>query len=99
MVIEWSVFALADRDAIFDYIESDSPRSAISVDDRIKERVENLAQFPEMGRHGRLEETRELVIPPTPYIVVYRITGDTVRVLRVLHGAQRWPYKMPGNPK
>jgi toxin ParE1/3/4 len=34
------------------------------------------------------------VISRTPYIVAYRITGDTVRILRVLHGARRWPEDM-----
>jgi toxin ParE1/3/4 len=51
-------------------------------------------QFPESGRPGRIEETRELVILRTPYIAAYRITGDTVRILRVLHGAQQWPEDM-----
>ena len=27
MHLEWSVFALADREAIFDYIEADNPAS------------------------------------------------------------------------
>jgi toxin ParE1/3/4 len=36
MVLEWSVFALADRNAIFDYIEAESPRAAVSVDARIQ---------------------------------------------------------------
>ncbi|MGD0521015.1 MAG: type II toxin-antitoxin system RelE/ParE family toxin [Terracidiphilus sp.] len=91
MVLEWSVFAIADRDAIFDYIEADSPRAAISVDDHIQACVENLKQFPEMGRPGRIEGTRELVISNTPYIAAYRIAGHTVRILRLLHGAQQWP--------
>ncbi|WP_341866191.1 hypothetical protein [Paraburkholderia hospita] len=30
----------------------------------------------------------------TPYIAAYRITGDTLRILRVLHGAQQWPDEM-----
>jgi addiction module RelE/StbE family toxin len=95
MHLEWSVFALADREAIFDYIEADSPRAAVSVDDRIEACVENLVQFPEIGRVGRIEGTREFVISGTPYIAAYRIVGDTVRVLRVLHGAQKWPDEMP----
>jgi addiction module RelE/StbE family toxin len=98
MILEWSVFALADREAIFDYIEADSPRAAVAVDDRIETHVEGLARFPEMGRRGRVEGTRELVISRTPYIAAYRIAGDTVRVLRVLHGAQQWPEKMPEEP-
>src|ERR1039457_3512699 len=99
MHLEWSVFALADREAIFDYIEADSPRAAVSVDDRIEARAEGLVQFPEMGRAGRIEGTRELVISQTPYIAAYRIIGDTVRILRVLHGAQKWPDEMPEEPK
>lgn len=98
MVLEWSAFAFTDREAIFDYIEADSPRAAISTDDRIKECVENLARFPEMGRPGRVEETRELAISGTPYIAAYRVAGNTVRILRLLHGAQQWPDDMPGYP-
>ena len=95
MRLEWSIFAQADRDAIFDYIEADSPQAAIIVDDRIRVQVEGLVQFPESGRLGRAEGTRELVIQRTPYIAAYRIAGNTVRILRVLHGAQHWPEEMP----
>jgi len=89
--VEWSVLALADRDAIFDYIEAQNPRAAARIDTRISNAVDLLARFPEMGRIGRVEGTRELVISRTPYIAAYQITGDTVRILRVLHGAQLWP--------
>ncbi|MBK5125887.1 type II toxin-antitoxin system RelE/ParE family toxin [Burkholderia sp. R-69980] len=94
MRLEWSAFAIEDRDAIFDYIEEDSPYVAVVVDDRIRVQVRQLLQFPETGRPGRIEGTRELVISRTPYIAAYRITGETVRILRVLHGAQLWPDEM-----
>jgi toxin ParE1/3/4 len=96
MQVEWSIFAQADRDAIFDYIEADSPQAAITVDDRTRTQVEALAQFPQSGR---IKETRELVIHRTPYIVAYRIAGDTVRILRVLHGARRWPEDISEKPQ
>lgn len=99
MRLEWSVFAQADREAIFDHIEADSPQAAVTVDDRIREQVEVLMQFPEIGRPGRIEGTRELVIHRTPYIAACRIAGDTVRILRVLHGAQLWPEEMPTEPQ
>jgi len=89
--LEWSAFAIEDRDGIFDYIEEDSPHAAVVVDDRIRMQVKQLLQFPETGRPGRIEGTRELVIGQTSYIAAYRVTGDTVRILRVLHGAQLWP--------
>jgi len=78
------------------HIEAESPRAAVSVDARIQACVENLKQFPEMGRPGRIEGTRELVISRTPYIAAYRIAGDRVRILRLLHGAQQWPDEMAG---
>jgi addiction module RelE/StbE family toxin len=94
--LEWSQFALADRETIFDYIEADSPRAAVVVDDRIREHVERLRQFPEAGRPGRIEGTRELVIDRTPYIAAYQIVGKSVRILRVLHGARLWPDELTG---
>ena len=38
MRIELTLFAMNDREAIFDYIEDDSPRAAIMIDDRIEAR-------------------------------------------------------------
>ena len=94
MRIVWSLFAVGDREAIFTYIESDSPRTAARIDDLIESQVELLATTPEIGRPGRVSGTRELVIQRTPYIVAYQIEGKVVRVLRVLHGAQLWPGEM-----
>jgi len=99
MRLEWSRLAQADRGAIFDYIEADSPQAAITVDDRIRVQVEGLVRFPESGRPGRVEGTRELVIDRTPYIVAYRVASDTVRILRVLHGAQQWPEDISEEPQ
>jgi toxin ParE1/3/4 len=93
--LEWSVIALADRVAIFDYIEADSPSAAILIDDRIEDAVETLVKLPGMGRPGRIEGTRELVIDRTPYIAAYRISGTAIRILRVLHGARQWPEELP----
>ena len=91
MKVVWSVFALSDRERIFSYIEADNPIAAIAVDERIATVARGLRDFPERGRPGRVAGTRELVISGTPYIAAYLIVGGTVRILRVLHGAQQWP--------
>lgn len=96
MKIEWSRFALADRDQIFDYIEVDSPKAAVRIDACFVEQVKSLITFPNQGRQGRIAGTRELVITTTPYIVTYRVGNDAIRILRVLHGAQSWPDDMQG---
>jgi toxin ParE1/3/4 len=53
-----------------------------------------LAIHPEIGRPGRIRGTRELVATGTPYIVAYRFVADRLTVLRLLHGARRWPRKL-----
>jgi toxin ParE1/3/4 len=87
----WSAFALSDRDEIYDYIESESPRSAAMMDSRIAESVEFLLDFPESGRVGRVKGTRECVVPRSPFIAAYNVEGEVIRILRILHGAQLWP--------
>jgi toxin ParE1/3/4 len=39
-------------------------------------------------------DTRELVIARTPFVVAYRLRNETIEILRVLHGAQRWPDRL-----
>ena len=95
MKLTWSTFALSDRDAIFTYIEADNPAAAILIDERIVAAARRLLDFPASGRLGRIAGTRELIINGTPYVAAYSITETTVRILRVLHGAQEWPEHLP----
>jgi toxin ParE1/3/4 len=43
-----------------------------------------------MGRVGRIAGARELIIAGTPYIVPYRLRGDEIEILRVIHNARKW---------
>jgi ParE toxin of type II toxin-antitoxin system, parDE len=45
-----------------------------------------LLMFPNRGRLGKKEGTRELVMSPLPYIVVYTVRGDAIYIVRILHG-------------
>jgi len=76
-------------------IAEDNPEAAMRVVLRIRAVVQRLATTPALGRPGRVAGTRELVVPGTPYIVPYRITGDIVQIITVLHSAQRWPDQLP----
>lgn len=91
MRLAWSRAARADLLAIADYIELDNPPAARAVLERIDRQVARLVDHPELGRRGRVAGTRELVIVPYPYIVVYRLAGEAVQVLRVLHQRRQWP--------
>lgn len=90
----WSPEAIADLIALRTYIEEYNPAAAQRVALHIIHNVETLLpSHPEMGRPGRVPGTRELVVPRTPYVVPYRLVGNTIQVLRVFHGARRWPDK------
>jgi len=95
--LEWSSLAIADREQIFEYIETDNPIAAIEIDARIEQQAERLLDFPRSGRVGRVKGTREFVVVGTAFVAAYRISGDTIRILRVLHGAQPWPKQLPGD--
>ena len=88
----WSPEAIADLAALRAYIEQDDPTAAQRVALHIIRNVETLLpNSPGIGRPRRVPGTRELVIPRTPYIVPYRLVGNRIQVLRVFHGARRWP--------
>jgi toxin ParE1/3/4 len=69
----------------------DRPAAAERQVERILAAAARLAQLPESGRPGRRAGTRELIVARTPYLLPYRIRGELIEVLRVLHGRQRWP--------
>ena len=86
----WTPEATQDRDEIYDYIEADNPAAALALDELFAEKAGRLLDHPGLGRPGRIIGTRELVAHRN-YILVYDVTADTVRVLRVLHAARQWP--------
>lgn len=91
MKLSWLPKAIANRDAQIVYIAKDNPLAAITQGDRIAEQIEVLLQHPEMGRPGRKKGTRELVISRTPFVVVYRVKGMLIEVIRLLHSSQQYP--------
>jgi len=91
MRLEWLPLALADFEKIIDFIAQDDPWAAIAQGDEIESQVTLLQDNHLMGRPGRVRGTRELVVVRTAYIVAYRIKGNHIQILRVLHGSQSWP--------
>lgn len=93
MRLVWLPRARTARTDAIAHIAKDSPRAALGQLDEIEKQTDMLIDQPEMGRPGRVKETRELVIGRTPFIVVYRIrlAAERSEVLYFLHGAQQWP--------
>lgn len=91
MRIEWLPEADRNRESQLAYIAERNPWAAIAMGDAIEAAVARLAHYPQSAPRGRVLGTRELVVTGTPYVVVYRIESSAVVILRLLHGAQRWP--------
>ena len=93
MRIQWSARALDDLEDIRSYIEVDDLPAARRVVLGLLKAIEALESRPALGRPGRVLGTRELV--HAPWLVAYRVEAGVVQVLRVLHGARRWPRRLP----
>jgi len=88
----WKHAAVADRDAITEYIARDNPVAAVELVDMLIEKAAMLDANPKVGRPGRMKGTREWVAHHH-YVIVYHLTGKPlwVEILRVLHTSQAWP--------
>lgn len=94
MRVKWLRSALANLNSEAEYVSQDNPGAAAHMVTKIIQAVGNLRRFPGSGRPGRVPGTRELVVSGTPYIIPYRVRGDTVVVLRVFHAARKWPHRL-----
>lgn len=94
-MIIWSSTASNQLIGLDQYLQERDPAAANRVILRIASAINGLEQFPEIGRLGRIDGTRELVISETPYLAMYRVRKGNVYILALMHGAQQWPQKAP----
>jgi toxin ParE1/3/4 len=86
--IRWTTEASDQLEAAFKHIQQDNPTAAFNAAQAMIARIEQLANFPGLGRPGEVKGTRELV--SSPYVVVYRSTEEIIEILYIWHGAQDW---------
>lgn len=81
--------ALADLDAIYDFIEPENPIRALSFVKDIRTRCQTLCTHPQLGP-ARNDLGQDIRIYPMlgRIIVAYRITQDTIDIVRVFSGGQ-----------
>ncbi len=91
MELRWAEEAAADLEHITDYLFQNAPERAAELVRAMYNAPAALLTFPHRGRAGKKEGTRELVLSSLPYIVVYQIAGEVIHIVRILHGAQKWP--------
>jgi toxin ParE1/3/4 len=83
--------AADDLENIANYLFERTPENATRLISEIYAAPTTLKDFPNRGRAGKKEGTRELVMPSLPYVIVYQIRGDTAHTVRILHSSQGQP--------
>jgi toxin ParE1/3/4 len=92
MSLRYTTRALVDMDAIAASIQASSSRAALRFLECAESTAERLLTFPEFGAifesdDPELQDLRAcLVTGFEKYLVFYRITGDDVVIVRILHG-------------
>ena len=95
MKVRWTEQAVADLQAIRQFIERDSPRYGRLVAERLFDATTRLEAFPrsgrvvpELGRH----DLRELLVGD--YRIVYRLESEAAVLLTVFRGSRLLPLEL-----
>jgi toxin ParE1/3/4 len=88
MRIRWTPAAIADLCSINDYLAEHQPHYRQPTMKKLHEAIYSLRRFPNRGRVGTDEGTREVFFAPLPYVAVYRVSEQRVEILRIYHAAQ-----------
>jgi toxin ParE1/3/4 len=85
-----SSLAEADMLAVWEYIAQDNIAAADRMIDRFTDAFERATQFPEASERYSHAKGEFRIMLVSPYLIFYRIVGDEIDIVRVLHGARRW---------
>ena len=85
-IVTWAEAAIDDLQAHAAYIAQFNSYAASRIVRQVFVACNSLATFPKRGK-ARPDGYRELAVVP-PYVLVYEVSGEDVRILRVWHGAQ-----------
>lgn len=88
MKLRWARSALADLQAVLEYVARDNPHAARALAAGFRQTAEHVTAHPFIGRRGEIEGTRELMLHRN-YLLTYRVSSETVEILQVWHVAQK----------
>jgi len=92
MHVRLSDDAKADLTEIKDYLEPRSPQGLERILSAIFTTIGQLESFPFLGKAGRVDGTREIFIPRTPFFIVYTIADEMfIDIESVIHSRRRYP--------
>jgi len=86
--LRWSMAAADDLESIATYLHLHHAAFAASTVQRLYDAAKSLKAFPYSGRTGMKSGTRELVLAPLPYLMIYAVDDQSIHILRFLHAAR-----------
>jgi len=92
--VEFLQEALDDLEEIIIYLAERSSTAALNMHDTIIAKAEDLKIFPKRGRpvpNKKMNAAGYRMLGIKPYILFYRLLGNTIFIYRVLHGASNYP--------
>ena len=91
MKVRFDPKALRDLDGILNYIAKQDASAAKRLAERIVKVISRLEHYPLSARGRKSDDARILVVPGTRYVAIYRVKGDEVHILQILHTARNFP--------
>ena len=89
MKLRWNADTLKALELIYVFRAKFDPDAARSFVFRIAEVTGRLLTLPTSGRPGKTKGMWLLAVPGSPYVIVYRVEGDTVDILSMIYTADR----------
>ncbi len=78
-----------DLREISTYLTQYFPKKSASTYHALEQACINLVELPEMGKMGKVKDTKEVKIGSLPYRIIYKISGNTLFVLRIYHTSRK----------
>lgn len=90
------LFSIAEQDLhdIVTFVAVDNPPAAVALADRIENDLQRLGRHPYLGKVPNDDQLAAMgyrVLVIENYLVFYKLSGRTVLVHRILHGARDLP--------
>ena len=95
MRLRYTLPALADLNAVLDYVAAHSPQGARRVQARIQAITDLLLLYPGIGTRTDDPAIRRMTALPHPYLIFYEATETEIIIHAVRHAA-RDPSGIPG---
>ena len=89
MNVRFTPRALAELDAVLDFVAERSPSGARRIQQRIRSLIDLLPNFPNAGQQTSVAQLRRLVVTPFPYAIFYRPAAGDIVIVSVRHTARK----------